>query len=184
MKLTSKATMFIGYFQSKLGKITLVASDKGLVKVSLPLNNYNDFESKLSERYELKNESNDILIQAIKELDEFFQYKRTTFSVPYDIQEGTEFQREVWNQLKRIPYGKTYSYKQVAIQINNPGAVRAVGLANKANPLPLFIPCHRVIGAKGALVGYAGNDPKNLEFKADLLKFEKNKNNLLNFSTI
>ena len=68
--------------------------------------------------------------------------------------------------------------------INNPGAVRAVGLANKANPLPIFIPCHRVIGANGTLVGYAGNDPQNLKFKAKLLQFEKEKTGLLSMINI
>lgn len=176
---TSKPEAFIGYYESKFGRITLLASDKGLIKVSLPLNNYEEFESSLNQHYNITNKSNRILTQACKELDEFFSYKRKKFDVPFDIQEGTDFQRSVWNQLTKIPYGKTCSYKDIAVKIDNPGAVRAIGLANKANPLPLFIPCHRVIGSNGTLVGYAGNDPKNLKFKANLIQFEKNKNGLL-----
>lgn len=175
----SKPEACIAYYESKFGRITLLASDKGLIKVSLPLNNYPEFESNLANDFDIKRKNNKILDQASRELDEFFSYKRKKFDVPYDIQEGTDFQRSVWNQLSKIPYGKTCSYKDIAIRINNPAAVRAIGLANKANPLPLFIPCHRVIGSNGALVGYAGNDPKNLEFKAKLLQFEKNKNGLL-----
>ena len=178
MKLQSKNTVYLAYYNSKMGRITLVASNKGLIRVSLPLNNNNNFEGFIQDRFEVKFEKNHILEHACQELDEFFAYKRKKFEIPFDIQEGTEFQRKVWNQLLKIPYGKTYSYKQIATMIDNPGAVRAVGSANKANPLPLFIPCHRCIGSNGALVGYAGNDPKNLKFKADLLQFEKNKNNL------
>ena len=176
---TSKSEACIAYYESKFGRITLLASDKGLIKVSLSLNKYEEFKSSLTQHYNITTKNNQILDQACKELDEFFSYKRKKFDVPFDIQEGTDFQRSVWHQLTKVPYGKTCSYKDIAVRINNPGAVRAIGLANKANPLPLFIPCHRVIGANGALVGYAGNDPKNLEFKAKLLQFEKNKNGLL-----
>ena len=178
MKSQPRNPVYLSYYNSKMGRITLVASNKGLVRVSLPLNNSTNFEELLQNRFEVKFEKNHILERVCKELDEFFTYKRKKFDVPFDIQEGTDFQRKVWNQLLKIPYGKTYSYKQIANMINNPGAVRAVGSANKANPLPLFIPCHRCIGSNGSLVGYAGNDPKNLKFKADLLQFEKNKNSL------
>ena len=182
MVLTGKKTVFLDYYESKFGKITLVASDTGLMRVSLPLKNSSGFEKRLVENYNVIYGNNSILDQAKGELEEFFSYARKKFEVPFDLQDGTDFQRGVWNELLKIPYGRTYSYKQIAMKLNNPGAVRAVGLANKANPLPLFIPCHRVIGSNGALVGYAGNDPENLKFKDKLLSFEKNKNSLLNFS--
>jgi methylated-DNA-[protein]-cysteine S-methyltransferase len=181
MSKSVKETVYFSYFESKMGRISLVASNRGLIKTSLPLNSSSKFEEDLHKHYEVKNEKNSILDQACVQLSEFFLYKRKKFDIPYDIQEGTDFQRKVWNQLQMIPYGKTYSYKQIALKINNPGAVRAIGLANKANPLPLFIPCHRVIGSDGSLVGYAGSDPKNLDFKAKLLKFEKSKGGLDSF---
>ena len=180
MNINFKDAVFLTNYDSKLGRIKLVASDKGLIRVSLPISGQDNFEKNISDKFEIKHERNDILTQACKELDEFFSYKRKNFTVPLDIQEGTEFQKQVWDQLQKVPYGKTYSYKKIAELINNPGAVRAIGLANKANPLPLFIPCHRVIGANGALVGFAGNDPNNLKFKSKLLDFEKNKNGILN----
>lgn len=167
------------FHDSVFGRFYLAASDKGLVKVSLPLNNNDHFEESIQDRFHIVFERNHILKQACLELDEFFAYKRKKFSVPFDIREGTTFQQSVWCQLEKIPYGKTYSYKQIATMINNPNAVRAVGQANKLNPLPLFIPCHRCIGSSGALVGYAGSNPKNLKFKEKLLLFEKNKNSLL-----
>jgi methylated-DNA-[protein]-cysteine S-methyltransferase len=92
---------------------------------------------------------------ALKELDEYFNNKRTTFTVKINIQ-GTEFQKKVWKELINIPYGKTYSYKQIAEAIGNPKAARAVGNANNKNKIAIIIPCHRVIGKDGKLVGYAG----------------------------
>jgi O-6-methylguanine DNA methyltransferase len=93
---------------------------------------------------------------AIEQLLEYFQRERTDFDLPLVLR-GTEFQRAVWQELMRIPYGQTRSYKDVAIAIGRPKAVRAVGQANRANPLPIMVPCHRVIGANGDLVGYAGS---------------------------
>ncbi len=174
-----KNYVYLTTYESPLGFFTIVASDKGLIKVSLPISDKHEFEQKLSNQFLIKKEKNSILQQACHELDEFFTYKRKNFTIPFDIQEGTDFQRSVWQQLEKIPYGKTYSYKQIAAMIDNPNAVRAVGQANRLNPLPLFIPCHRCIGSSGALVGYAGSNPKNLKFKEKLLLFEKNKNSLL-----
>lgn len=175
----SKNTVYLTQVSTKMGAFSLAASDQGLIRTGLPFSKYEDFKTSLEKKYVVKEERNAILDQACLELEEFFTHKRKKFDVAFDIQEGTDFQRQVWQQLLKVPYGKTHSYKQIAIMMNNPGAVRAVGLANKANPIPIFIPCHRVIGASGKMVGYAGNDPGNLKFKADLLQFEKNKTNLL-----
>jgi O-6-methylguanine DNA methyltransferase len=89
------------------------------------------------------------------------------FSLPLDI-EGTEFQKRVWGQVAAIPYGETRSYLQIATAVGSPRAVRAVGAANGANPVPIVVPCHRVIGAKGKLVGYGGG----LALKQRLLELE------------
>lgn len=105
---------------------------------------------------------------AALELDEYLLGKRKRFDVPI-IYEGTPFQKQVWNELLNIPYGETRSYKEIAAAIGNPKGVRAVGMANNKNKLMVIIPCHRVIGANGALVGYAGG----IELKEKLLKLER-----------
>jgi methylated-DNA-[protein]-cysteine S-methyltransferase len=95
------------------------------------------------------------LAAAVRELGEYFAGKRTDFKVPLRPA-GTAFQREVWDALVRIPFGSTASYGEIARSIGRPLAVRAVGAANGANPIAIFIPCHRVIGGSGSLVGYGG----------------------------
>jgi methylated-DNA-[protein]-cysteine S-methyltransferase len=97
----------------------------------------------------------DELAKVVAQLDEYFAGARRTFDVQLEPS-GTEFQRAVWNELCRIPYGSTISYAELARRIGNPRAVRAVGLANGANPIAIVVPCHRVIGANGTLTGYGG----------------------------
>ena len=101
------------------------------------------------------------------ELAAYFAGARRVFTVPLDPA-GTPFQRRVWEALRSIPYGKTASYGAIAAQIGNPRAARAVGMANHCNPIPILIPCHRVVGAGGELTGYAGG----LEIKRRLLELE------------
>ena len=96
-----------------------------------------------------------VLEQAAGELEEYFAGKRREFTVPL-APRGTEFQRKVWAALREIPYGTTVSYKDIAVRIGNPNAAIAVGQANRWNPIPIIIPCHRVIGTNGKLVGYSG----------------------------
>ncbi len=95
------------------------------------------------------------VIELKRQLDEYFQGKRKKFNIPYKL-EGTAFQKKVWAELCKIPYGTTKSYKEIALAIGNAKASRAIGNANNKNPLGIIIPCHRVIGANGTLVGYAG----------------------------
>lgn len=108
-----------------------------------------------------------ILKQAVKELEEYLAGKRKTFSIPLNPK-GTEFQKSVWKELSRIPYGETICYEELARRIKKPKAVRAVGAANGKNPLWLIVPCHRVIGKNGSLTGYAGG----LSVKKKLLLLE------------
>lgn len=108
-----------------------------------------------------------VLEQAAEELREYFSGKRREFSVPLDAR-GTDFQRTVWAALPTVPYGKTATYAEIAVRIGNPNACRAVGSANHRNPLPIFIPCHRIIGKNGSLTGYAGG----LAVKEFLLRLE------------
>lgn len=109
-----------------------------------------------------------LLKEAARQLAEYIDGQRQVFTLPL-APVGTVFQQQVWQALRTIPYGETRSYKEIAIAIGNPKAVRAVGMANNRNPIAICIPCHRVIGANGSLVGYAGG----LELKAALLQREK-----------
>lgn len=108
-----------------------------------------------------------VLSQVEAQLGEYFAGKRRQFDLPL-APKGTEFQLRVWDQLQAIGYGETISYGQLAQRIGNPSAARAVGLANGANPLPIVIPCHRVIGVDGSLTGYGGG----LHIKLHLLRLE------------
>ena len=109
-----------------------------------------------------------LIKKAASHLFEYLNGKRRDFNLPL-LKEGTDFQISVWNELLKIPYGETRSYKDIAIAINNEKAVRAVGMANNRNKIPIFIPCHRVIGSNKKLVGYGGG----LEIKEFLLNLEK-----------
>jgi methylated-DNA-[protein]-cysteine S-methyltransferase len=109
----------------------------------------------------------ELLLKAADELREYFEGKRKSFDLPLSPQ-GTAFQKSVWNSLLQIPYGETRSYKQIAGAVGCPAGYRAVGGANNRNPIAIIIPCHRVIGANGSLVGYGGG----LELKKYLLALE------------
>lgn len=111
--------------------------------------------------------SSNVIEKAISELEEYFAHQRTTFDIPL-IFAGTDFQKKVWNQLLKIPYGTTLSYGETARQAGCPKAVRAVANANGANAISIFVPCHRIIGTNHQLVGYGGG----LEAKKFLLNLE------------
>ena len=115
------------------------------------------------------NQEDPFLQNVKKQLEEYFSGKRKKFDISL-APSGTLFQKSVWQALQKIPYGQTVSYKNVAEKINNPKAIRAVGMANNRNPIAIIIPCHRVIGSNGNLVGYAGG----LKLKQKLLELEKN----------
>lgn len=115
-----------------------------------------------------KDEKTPLSEKTYQQLMEYFEGKRTTFCLPYRLC-GTKFQERVWEALTQIPYGETRSYQEIGIQIGQPTAARGVGRANHNNPLAIVIPCHRVIGKNGSLVGYGGG----LEIKAWLLALEK-----------
>lgn len=109
-----------------------------------------------------------LILAAARQLDEYFAGKRKYFDLPL-APKGTAFQQIIWTILRQIPYGETISYKQLAAAAGNEKACRAAGGANNKNPLPVFIPCHRVIGANGSLTGYAGG----LKIKQFLLELEQ-----------
>lgn len=147
------------FYETRLGKIMIVEDSNQIIKLLL-IDEFYDCEVMINETEGLK--------QAGKQLLEYLDGKRIDFTIPLNA-EGTDFQKRVWDKLREIPYGETRSYKQIAEAIGNPKASRAVGMANNRNPIMLMIPCHRVIGSNGSLVGYAGGLP----LKEALLKLEK-----------
>lgn len=108
-------------------------------------------------------------LECKKQVNEYFAHQRNSFDLPYDLK-GSDFQKKIWRQMAKIPYGKTKSYKNLAEKINNPNASRAVGNVCNKNPLPLVIPCHRVVYSNGKLGGFA----VDLKIKENLLEFERN----------
>lgn len=130
-------------FLSPVGNIKLEASDTGLTRISV-----------VSKKVLPVSSSDPILKQAVHELKEYFEGKRTAFNVPLDA-EGTDFQKKAWKELSKVPYGKTVQYQQLAAKIGNPAAVRAVGTAMGKNPLCIIVPCHRVLPKKGGVGQYA-----------------------------
>lgn len=150
--------------KSPVGELKLVASDKGLAAILWE--NDNPRRVRLAPVSEDKNHP--VLLEAERQLKDYFSGKRKSFSVKLDFK-GTEFQKRVWGALLTIPFGETRSYGQIARQIRNPKAVRAVGAANGKNPISIIAPCHRVIGSTGKLTGFAGG----LEAKARLLALER-----------
>ena len=145
---------------SPLGNLVILTSKKGLSGL---------YFGHRIERTTLpkENQRDQILNQAEEELAEYFAKEREVFSLPLDAR-GSAFQREVWRQLSAIPFGQTRGYGELAERMNNPKAVRAVGLANGANPISIIVPCHRVIGKDGSLIGFGGG----LDIKEKLLRHE------------
>ena len=153
------------YMDSPVGQLKLVANEHALVAILW--DNENPKRVRLAELIE--EVSHPILLNTQQQLIEYFSGQRKVFDILLDF-EGTDFQKQVWSALLTIPYGETRSYKQIAQQLGNEKAVRAVGAANGKNPISIIAPCHRVIGAGGALVGFAGG----LDKKEILLRLELN----------
>lgn len=143
--------------ETKIGPLTMVENEGYLVEICFGKKKYKHAQVKDSP----------VIKKAFEQLEEYFTRKRKAFDLPLRPQ-GTEFQRRVWAALLDIPYGETRTYKEVAIKVGSPKAFRAVGMANNKNPLPIVIPCHRVIGSNKKLIGYEGG----LEIKKRLLMVE------------
>lgn len=116
---------------------------------------------------EIFNQTSKVIEECVQQLEQYFQGKRKTFDLPIRY-EGTDFQKKVWEIVAKIPFGVTKTYKDLAVELDNLGAIRAVGTANGANPFHIIIPCHRIIGTDGSLTGYAGG----IEKKKALLTLE------------
>ncbi len=147
---------YIGYCKSPVGMIEITGSDAGITSIYFIDDHKIDFKN-----------SSPMMDDAVRQLKEYFEGTRKEFDMKLDLQ-GTEFQLQVWQELMKIPYGKTISYLQLAKRIGNPKSIRAAATANGKNPISIVVPCHRVIGADGKLVGYSGG----LSRKEFLLKLE------------
>lgn len=156
----------LGYaaYESPIGKLYVIADEKGVKRIEMFEEDWLNYQKENP----LLKEDLELCGEAIKQLDEYFHGHRQQFELPLSI-EGTDFRKKVWEALQSIPFGEIRSYADVAEMIGNPKAVRAVGQANRANQIPIIIPCHRVIGKNGSLVGYAGS---NTPIKRKLLGVE------------
>jgi methylated-DNA-[protein]-cysteine S-methyltransferase len=162
-------SLYYATMDSPSGPLMLVATPTGLCRVGLPGEGRAALEEWLARWVgpEILEENQVALSTAVAQLREYFSRLRREFDLPLDLR-GTSFQQQVWAELRKVPYGQTVSYGELARRVGCPGAARAVGQAVGANPVPIIIPCHRVVGADGSLVGYGGG----LEVKSALLRLE------------
>jgi O-6-methylguanine DNA methyltransferase len=160
---------YYGIFDSSLGVIHIASTEKGVFKIAPPRESEENFfrwlEARFSPQNVVKDKSKNKGVLA--ELESYLAGELREFESPLDLR-GTEFQMKVWRALRAIPYGTTCSYRDIAERIGHPRAYRAVGAANRANPIPIIVPCHRVIGRDGSLTGYGGG----LTMKERLLRLE------------
>lgn len=153
------------YRSELLGDLYITSDGEAIMKVELFPEEWRAFAG----GHPVVQSRSPLLERALRQLDEYFHGRRRTFDLPLKWK-GTPFQEEVWAALCRIPYGETATYADIAAQIGRPKAVRAVGQANRANELAIIVPCHRIVGKNGALVGYAGS---RTDVKAKLLELER-----------
>ncbi|MBU6136599.1 methylated-DNA--[protein]-cysteine S-methyltransferase [Clostridium tertium] len=149
----------IFYYETIIGEIGIADNGKGITNIYI--------KNKLKIEKDIEIRETKLIKEAANQLNEYFSGERINFSISLDP-EGTEFQHKVWNELIKIPYGETRTYKEIAEKIGNSKAARAIGMANNKNPILMMIPCHRVVGKNKSLVGYAGG----LEMKERLLEIE------------
>lgn len=173
--MNHRSFMYYDSFETPIGSMTVLANDSGVCRID-----FGTYEDRLAsfqawkKKHLLKGElvydpEHPYVIQTKKEMLQYFEGKRNDFTFPLNCY-GTDFQRKTWRILLHdIPFGETRSYKEIATAMHSPKAIRAVGGAINQNPFSVVVPCHRVIGSNGKLVGYAGG----LEKKQQLLDFEK-----------
>ncbi len=146
-------------YNSPIGTLYVAASDIGLLMIK--------FHPTLDD-ISKGNDQNEHILKTVLQLDEYFKGERTGFDITLDWTAAPDFYKQVWIELQKIPYGQTVAYSDIANRLNNPKAVRAVGMANGKNPIPIIVPCHRVIGKSGRLHGFTGG----LDLKERLLHIE------------
>jgi methylated-DNA-[protein]-cysteine S-methyltransferase len=148
---------YSGYYNSPFGMLRIITSDTVVLGID-----FTDLKGASKE------DSPVIMKETIRQLDEYFSGKRKIFSLKVELK-GTDFQKSIWNAMSKIPYGKTASYKDLAVMAGKPKAARAVGGACHRNPIGIVLPCHRVIGSDGSLTGFGSG----LDLKEKLLNHEK-----------
>jgi methylated-DNA-[protein]-cysteine S-methyltransferase len=152
--------------KSPIGTLLVESDGRAITQITLP-GKFTRVTSTSPTSSNADSKSSAVLSRAVKQLDEYFAGERTEFDLPLEL-EGTAFQKDVWLALAEIPYGKTISYAELASMVGRPSAFRAVGQANGANPIPIVLPCHRVIASGGGIGGYGGG----LDMKRRLLALE------------
>lgn len=150
--------MYKAYYSSPIGMVEITSDEEHILELEFVENSSEQSQQLPS-----------ILRDALKQIDEYFKGTRKAFDLNLKVQ-GTEFQQTVWNQLRKVPFGTTSSYGEIAKAVGNPKGCRAVGGANNKNRIAIVIPCHRIVGADGSMTGYAGG----LWRKEWLLNHEKN----------
>ncbi len=148
--------------ETPIGLLRITASDKAIIAIK-PI--------EVEKNRLLSEDTNELVKKCVQELKEYFAGRRTNFDLPL-APKGTDFQKQVWQALQKIPYGETRTYGKIAQMMGKPKAARAIGMANHNNPILILIPCHRVIGGNGSLTGYAAG----IENQKYLLELEKGKN--------
>ena len=154
-------------FPSPVGELLITANESAITGIYFPSRDRVPKDRAGWQEDTGQGSAGAVLARARQQLTEYFAGRRTTFALPLDPS-GTEFQRRVWDALRTIPYGTTTSYSAIACGLGDPRATRAVGAANGQNPIPIVVPCHRVVGAKGELTGFGGG----LDRKRWLLEHE------------
>ena len=163
--MTTTTTMRLQHLDTPIGHLTLIASEQGLAH--LLFDGQEPVDVGLTD--DLREVDDDPILETTAvQLGEYFAGERTRFDLPLDLR-GTEFQRDAWMALADVPYGETRTYGEQAKAIGRPGASRAVGAANAKNPVPVVLPCHRIVGADGSLTGFGGG----LDLKQRLLAHEQ-----------
>ena len=166
--MTNTISLYYTSFNSPIGKIHLAATEKGLCEVGIS-EREKRFVKSLQKTYKIKPVKDDAAFkELVKLLKRYFNGERIKIDIPFDFQ-GTDFEKKVWKALLKIPYGKTKTYGEIAREIGLPNGARAVGNACGKNPIPIIIPCHRVVASNGGLGGYTGG----IGIKKKLLKIEK-----------
>jgi methylated-DNA-[protein]-cysteine S-methyltransferase len=156
--------LYFKQMDSPVGQLIITGNDQAITGIFFGMDKFRSSPSRCAEHAN----SHPVLDEAVRQLEQYFTGKLCSFHVPL-LFHGTPFQQSVWKKLLEIPYGETRTYGDLAEMIGNAKAVRAVGQANRKNPIPIIIPCHRVIGKNRSLTGYAGND---IGKKEVLLKLE------------
>ncbi len=165
--------LFFSIVNTPLGKWGIATTEFGLCNIQTKINNEANYIKFLDKTFSAPAKKNVKKLNHIaSQINQYFKGKLKQFNCSFDLRSGTPFQQRVWKKLIQIPYGETRSYSWLAKSINNPKACRAVGNANSKNPIPIIIPCHRVIQNNGSLGGYTGG----LKTKIYLLDFEQKQN--------